>query len=105
MRWASAAVSVEGSDGRAMRLARLQTAVVMRALLAWPRKMTGGGCGRAMAAAGIRPRLGELQGDARGEGNNSASSRLGESGRKWPGGGWVCDPRLGDTPPIRAAGS
>ena len=63
-----------------MRLARLHTAVVMRVpprVSFW----TGSSAARRMAASGMRPRLGDAQGVATGEGISSGM-RLGDTGRK-----------------------
>lgn len=92
----------EGSDGRAMRLARLHTAVVMRA---FPRScLLGASMARRIASSGIRPRLGEAEGVATGEGISSGI-KLGDTGRKWLSGAPRSFPKLGDWRPILAAGS
>ena len=98
----------DGSHGRAIRLARLQTAVVMRAP---PPRPPRAGClldapaaARRIACSGMRPRLGEAIGVDTGEGISSGISRLGEIGRNLS-----CTmaslPRLGDCLPILAEGS
>ena len=105
---AAAAAAGEGSAGRAMRLARLHTAVVMGA----PESGAGVEEGRALRA--MSPRLGdshrELLREA-GEPSRSPRSRLGlVIGRKWRGSGCSSaaadgSPMLGDWPPRRADGS
>lgn len=111
-RSAAAKATPEGSDGLAMRLARLHTAVVIRAV-ALPvrsarirtRSVTGTAVAWRIASAPIIPKLGDAHGEAIGEGISSGMNKLGEIGRNWfwaEAGSCV---RLGEPRPVVHAGS